>query len=153
MSICMDKTFLREFPVQCSPGSVLSLSVASTSFLVSFVHKNNISTMICATVRSNLPISSVTGDFTRGLSLFLAQRLREKEDRVTVFVRAGQRAIMGGTARPFVQCEVSAVGPFAKEEHKKCHGEALKKFLSDQLSVREERVTILLKNLDRSDVY
>eukprot|EP00058_Branchiostoma_floridae_P026374 XP_002611865.1 thimet oligopeptidase [Branchiostoma floridae] len=55
-----------------------------------------------------------------------------------VFARAGQRAIMGGTARPFVQCEVSAVGPFAKEEHKKCHGEALKKFLSDQLHVREE---------------
>ncbi|CAH1230802.1 Hypp340 [Branchiostoma lanceolatum] len=70
-----------------------------------------------------------------------------------VFVRAGQRAIMGGTARPFVLCEVSAVGSFAKEDHKRCHGEALKKFLSDHLNVREERVAILLKNLDRLDVY
>ncbi|XP_066290980.1 D-dopachrome decarboxylase-like isoform X2 [Branchiostoma lanceolatum] len=109
--------------------------------------------MICATVHSSLPICSVTGDFVRGLSLFLAQRLQEKEDRVMVFVRAGQRAIMGGTARPFVLCEVSAVGSFAKEDHKRCHGEALKKFLSDHLNVREERVAILLKNLDRLDVY
>ncbi|XP_078679989.1 D-dopachrome decarboxylase-like [Branchiostoma floridae x Branchiostoma belcheri] len=104
-------------------------------------------------LNTNLAGDAMVPDLEGKVASFLAEQLQKSPERVMVFVRAGQRATVGGTDRPFVLCEVSAVGSFAKEEHKKCHGEALKKFLSDNMNVREERVAVLLKNLDRSDVY
>ncbi|XP_019735287.1 D-dopachrome decarboxylase [Hippocampus comes] len=103
-------------------------------------------------LQSNLPESSFSEEFLEKLCSFAAAVLGKPVDRMHLIVKPGLPMLMAGSCAPCVVLSVSAIGVTDTADKNKEHSAKLFEFLTRELALTEDRITLQFHSLQPHQV-
>ncbi|XP_049604919.1 D-dopachrome decarboxylase [Syngnathus scovelli] len=103
-------------------------------------------------LQSNLPASSFPAEFLKKLCTFAADVLGKPLNRMHLIVKPGLPMMMAGTCTPCVVLSISAIGVTDTADKNKEHSAKLFEFLTRELALTEDRITLQFHSLQPHQV-
>ncbi|XP_054881578.1 D-dopachrome decarboxylase-like [Poeciliopsis prolifica] len=101
---------------------------------------------------SNLPADSFSSGFLQRFCCVTAAALGKPEDRMNMVVHPGLPMLVSGSCAPCVVVSVSAISVTDSAEKNKEHSAKIFKFLTEELSLAEDRIVIQFLELQPHQV-
>ncbi|XP_061536267.1 D-dopachrome decarboxylase [Phycodurus eques] len=103
-------------------------------------------------LQSNLPASSFSEEFLKKLCSFAAAVLGKPVDRMHLIVKPGLPMMIAGSCSPCVVMSISAIGVTDTADKNKDHSAKLFEFLTRELALTEDRISLQFYNLQPHQV-
>ncbi|XP_077427120.1 D-dopachrome decarboxylase [Vanacampus margaritifer] len=103
-------------------------------------------------LQSNLPASAFSEDFMEKLCSFAAAVLGKPVVRMHLIVKPGLPMLMAGSCSPCVVLSISAIGALDTADKNKEHSAKLFEFLTRELALTEDRITLQFNSLEPHQV-